>query len=73
LAFRPLQLTAAQLLVLAACYVLWHRLCCPRRRRQWHRLTCQRMTRIAAHWLPSPKLRHHWWFDVMTRGRSPVR
>jgi len=36
----------------------------------------QRMMRIAAHWLPSPKLRHpcpDWRFDVMTRGRSLVR
>jgi hypothetical protein len=27
-------------------------------------------------WLPSPKLRHPYpdrWFDVMTRGGSPVR
>src|SRR5919106_2567310 len=41
-----------------------------------HRLTCQRMMRIAARWLPSPKLRHpcpDWRFDVMTQGRSPVR
>jgi len=49
---------------------------CLRRRSQRHRLTCQRMMRIAARWLPSPKLRHpypDWRFDVMTRGRSPVR
>ena len=49
---------------------------CLRRRSQRHRLTCQRMMRIAAHWLPNPKLRHpcpDWRFDVMTRGRSPVR
>ena len=47
-----------------------------RRRSQRHRLTCQRMMRLAARWLPSPKLRHpcpDWRFDVMTRGRSPVR
>ena len=49
---------------------------CLRRRSQRHRLTCQRMMRIAARWLPSPKLRHpcpDWRFDVMTRGGSPVR
>jgi len=76
LAFRPLQLTAAQLLVLAACYVLWHRLCCPRRRSQRLRLSWRKMMRIEERWLPSPKLRHpypDWRFDVMTRGGSPVR
>jgi hypothetical protein len=33
------------------------------------------MMRIAERWLPSPKLRHPYpdWFDVMTRGGSPVR
>jgi hypothetical protein len=57
-------------------HVLWHWLRRLRRRSQRHRLTCQRMMRIAALWLPSPKLRHpcpDWRFDVMTRGRSPVR
>jgi group II intron reverse transcriptase/maturase len=49
---------------------------CLRRRSQRHRMTCQRMMRIAARWLPGPKLRHPcpaWRFDVMTQGRSPVR
>jgi RNA-directed DNA polymerase len=57
-------------------HIMRHWQHCLRRRSQRHRLTCQRMMRIAARWLPSPKLRHpcpDWRFDVMTRGRSPVR
>jgi len=49
---------------------------CLRRRSQRHKLTWRKMMRIAERWLPSPKLRHpypDWRFDVMTRGRSPVR
>jgi RNA-directed DNA polymerase len=40
------------------------------------KLTWRKMMRIAERWLPSPTLRHpcpDWRFDVMTRGRSPVR
>jgi hypothetical protein len=58
-------------------HVLWHGLRCLRRRSsQRHRLTWRKMMRIVERWLPSPKLRHpysYWRFDVMTRGRSPVR
>ena len=57
-------------------HVLWHWLRCLRRRSQRHRPTWRKMMRIAERWLPSPKLRQpypDWRFDVMTRGRSPVR
>jgi RNA-directed DNA polymerase len=57
-------------------HVIWHWLRRLRRRSQRTRLTWQRMMRIVERWLPSPKLRHpcpDWRFDVMTRGRSPVR
>ena len=39
-------------------HIMRHWRHCLRRRSQRHRLTCQRMMRIAARWLPSPKLRH---------------
>jgi hypothetical protein len=45
------------------------------RRGQRHRQRCQTLMRIAAHWLPNPKLQHlcpDRRFDVMTRGGSPV-
>jgi RNA-directed DNA polymerase len=57
-------------------HVIWHWLRRLRRRSQRHRLPWRRMMRIVERWLPSPKLRHpcpDWRFDVMTRGRSPVR
>ena len=57
-------------------HVLWHWPRCLRRRGQLHRLTWRKMMRIAERWLPSWKLRHpypDWRFDVMTRGKSPVR
>jgi RNA-directed DNA polymerase len=56
-------------------HVLWHWLRCLWRRSQRHRLEWRKVMRIAERWLPSPKLRHPnlYWFDVMTRGGSPVR
>ena len=58
------------------CHVLAYWLRCLRRRSQRHRLTWQRMMRIAGRRHPSPHLQHSRpdrRFDVMTRGRSPVR
>ena len=57
LAFRPLQLTAAQAIggrpgcsCSPPCYVLWHRLRCLRRRSQRHRLTWRKMMRLGHAW-----------------------
>jgi RNA-directed DNA polymerase len=49
-----------------------------RRRSQRSRMTWERMGRIAARWLPSPRILHPWpqaRFDarLTTQGRSPVR
>jgi hypothetical protein len=47
-----------------------------RRRSQKHRLTWERMNRLIIRWLPKVRVLHPWptdRFDVMTRGRSPVR
>lgn len=47
-----------------------------RRRSQRHRLTWERMNRIAARWLPPPRVLHPYpevRFAATTRGRSPVR
>jgi RNA-directed DNA polymerase len=47
-----------------------------RRRSQRHRLDWQRMDRLAALWLPPPRILHPWpeqRFAAITQGRSPVR
>jgi group II intron reverse transcriptase/maturase len=47
-----------------------------RRRSQRHRLPWARMAEIVARWLPKARILHAYpeqRFDVMTRGRSPVR
>jgi hypothetical protein len=47
-----------------------------RRRSQRDRLTWQRMTALAEHWLPTPRICHPYpaqRLRVTTRGRSPVR
>jgi RNA-directed DNA polymerase len=46
------------------------------RRSQKGRITWERMTRLAARWLPQPRILHPWpsvHFDARTQGRSPVR
>jgi group II intron reverse transcriptase/maturase len=46
------------------------------RRSQKGRISWERMYRLAARWLPQPRILHPWpnvRFDVRTRGRSPVR
>ena len=46
------------------------------RRSQKGRITWQRMDRLAARWLPEPRIHHPWpnqRFNAKTRGRSPVR
>jgi RNA-directed DNA polymerase len=46
------------------------------RRSQKGRITWERMYRLAARWLPQPRILHPWpnvRFDVRTQGRSPVR
>ena len=46
------------------------------RRSQKGRITWDRTNRIAARWLPQPRILHPWpdaRFDAKTRGRSPVR
>jgi len=47
-----------------------------RRRGQKHRMPWYRFNRIAARWLPAPRITHPWpsqRLRVPTRGRSPVR
>jgi RNA-directed DNA polymerase len=47
-----------------------------RRRSQKHRLDWARMDRLAAQWLPRPRILHPWpeqRFAASTQGRSPVR
>lgn len=47
-----------------------------RRRSQRTRMTWERMLRLAARWLPAPRILHPWpnvRFDARTQGRSPVR
>jgi RNA-directed DNA polymerase len=47
-----------------------------RRRSQRHCLPWKRMNKIVTRWLPKARIVHPWpeeRFDVMTRGRSPVR
>jgi RNA-directed DNA polymerase len=46
------------------------------RRSQKGRITWERMYRLAARWLPQPRILHPWpntRFDAITQGRSPVR
>jgi group II intron reverse transcriptase/maturase len=46
------------------------------RRSQKGRITWERIRRLAARWLPQPRIRHRWpsvRFDARTQGRSPVR
>jgi RNA-directed DNA polymerase len=46
------------------------------RRGQRGRVNWKRMRRLAAHWLPIPRILHPWpdvRFDARTQGRSPVR
>ncbi len=46
------------------------------RRSQKSRITWDRMDRLAARWLPPPRILHPWpdvRFDAKTRGKSPVR
>jgi len=46
------------------------------RRSQKGRITWERMARLAARWLPQPRILHPWpnvRFDARTQGRSPVR
>jgi hypothetical protein len=45
-------------------------------RGQRGRVNWKRMGRLAAHWLPIPRILHPWpdvRFDARTQGRSPVR
>lgn len=47
-----------------------------RRRSQKHRMAWTRMDRLAAQWLPLPRILHPWpeqRFAAITQGRSPVR
>jgi RNA-directed DNA polymerase len=47
-----------------------------RRRSQKHRMAWTRMDRLAAQWLPQPRILHPWpeqRFAAITQGRSPVR
>jgi RNA-directed DNA polymerase len=56
--------------------VVWHWLRTLRRRSQRSRTTSERMRRLAARWLPTPRILHPWpdaRFDAKTQGRSPVR
>jgi RNA-directed DNA polymerase len=56
--------------------VIRHWLQTLRRRSQKGRITWERMLRLAARWLPQPRVLHPWpsvRFDARTRGRSPVR
>ena len=57
-------------------WVVWYWLRTLRRRSQRSRVTWERMRRLAARWLPTPRIRHPWpaaRFDARTQGRSPVR
>ncbi len=56
--------------------VVWHWWRALRRRSQRSRTTWERMRRLAARWLPTPRIQHPWptaRFDARTQGRSPVR
>ena len=56
--------------------VIWHWRSALARRSQKGRITWQRIDRLAARWLPQPRVLHPWpnvRFDARTQGRSPVR
>jgi hypothetical protein len=56
--------------------IVWHWYRALRRRSQRSRTTWERMWRLAARWLPQPRILHPWpdaRFDAKTQGRSPVR
>jgi RNA-directed DNA polymerase len=56
--------------------IVWHWYRALRRRSQRSRTTWERMWRLAARWLPTPRIQHPWpdaRFDAKTQGRSPVR
>jgi RNA-directed DNA polymerase len=56
--------------------VVWYWIRSLRRRSQRTRITWERMHRLAARWLPTPRIQHPWpnvRFDAKTQGRSPVR
>ena len=56
--------------------VIWHWRAALARRSQKGQITWQRIDRLAARWLPQPRVLHPWpavRFDARTRGRSPVR
>jgi RNA-directed DNA polymerase len=56
--------------------VIWHWRAALARRSQKGQITWQRIDRLAARWLPQPRILHPWpavRFDAKTRGRSPVR
>jgi len=56
--------------------VIWHWWRTLRRRSQRTRVTRERMRRLAARWLPTPRILHPWpnaRLDARTQGRSPVR
>jgi hypothetical protein len=56
--------------------IVWHWYRALRRRSQRSRTTWERMRRLAARWLPQPRILHPWpdaRFDAKTQGRSPVR
>ena len=56
--------------------VIWHWRAALARRSQKGRITWKRIDRLAARWLPEPRILHPWpnqRFDAKTRGRSPVR
>jgi hypothetical protein len=56
--------------------VIRHWLQALRRRSQKDRVTWERIYRLAARWLPQPRILHPWpdrRFDAKTQGRSPVR
>ena len=56
--------------------VIWHWRSALARRSQKGQITWQRIDRLAARWLPQPRILHPWpavRFDAKTRGRSPVR
>ena len=56
--------------------VIWHWWRMLQRRSQRSGMTRERMRRMAARWLPTPRILHPWpgaRFDARTQGRSPVR
>jgi hypothetical protein len=56
--------------------VVWYWWRALRRRSQRSRTSWERMRRLAARWIPTPRIHHPWpslRFDARTQGRSPVR